>query len=49
MTSPAGPEAGYAIAISAAELGFRVPEAITELVLDKTLKFELEVNCTEIG
>ena len=48
-TSPAGPDAGYAIAISAPELGLRVPEAMTELALDKTLKFELEVNCTEIG
>ncbi len=40
---------GYAIAISAPDPGLRVPEAITELPLDSTLKPELEVNCTEIG
>src|ERR1700761_8405833 len=47
--SPAGPDAGYATAISAPELGPSVPEAMIELRLDNTLKAELEVNWIEIG
>src|ERR1700761_2627421 len=47
--SPAAPDAGYAIAISAPEAGLRVPEAMIELLLDNTLKAELEVNWIEIG